>query len=101
MSHKILKKEKKTVEKFEGPEGTEEFILLETIHVPKAFLNSYPNPAKTQEVLGYVKKIGQLDEPILINKETRILSDGYRRYIVAKEMKMERVPVAYEKGYLN
>ncbi|WP_121614185.1 hypothetical protein [Mesobacillus foraminis] len=98
MSHKIVKSEVKSGEKSKGPEGTEEFILLETIHVPVAFLNSYPNPVKTEEVLNYVKETGQLDEPILINKETRILSDGYRRYIIAKEMKIERVPVAYEKG---
>ncbi|MBT2756821.1 hypothetical protein J7E71_12760 [Mesobacillus foraminis] len=70
MSHKIVKREEKTVKKSKGPEGTEDFILLETIHVPEAFLNSYPNPAKTQEVLNYVKETGQLDEPILINKET-------------------------------
>jgi hypothetical protein len=40
---------------------------------------------------------GHLDEPIVINRETKILSDGYRRYIMAKKEKMDVVPVSYEK----
>lgn len=94
---KLVKEKRTALQESKVPAGTEDFILLETIHVTEAFLNSYPNPEKTKQVLDYVKETGQLDEPILINKESRILSDGYRRYIVAKEMKMELVPVAYEK----
>src|SRR5437763_1269834 len=62
-----------------------------------AFINSRPNPEKTQQVVDYVKRTGYLDEPIIINRETKILTDGYRRYIVAKKVKMDVVPVAYEK----
>lgn len=94
---KLGKEKREALEKLKAPAGTEDFIPLETIHVTEAFLNSYPNPEKTQQVLDYVKETGQLDEPILINKESRILSDGYRRYIIAKKMKMDFVPVAYEK----
>ena len=92
-----VKAEVKTEEKPKGPEGTEDFILLEQISVPETFLNSTPNPEKTQQVIEYVKRIGYLDEPIIINRDTKILSDGYRRYIVAKKAKMNLVPVAYEK----
>jgi ParB-like chromosome segregation protein Spo0J len=84
-------------EKPKAPNGTEDFISLEQISVPEAFLNSHPNPEKTQQVVDYVKQTGCLDEPITINRETKILSDGYRRYIVAKKMKLDLVPVVYEK----
>jgi len=84
-------------EKPKGPEGTEDFILLDQIIVPEEFLNSHPNPEKTQQVIDYVKRTGYLDEPIIINRDTKILSDGYRRYIVAQKVKMVMVPVAYEK----
>ena len=33
----------------------------------------------------------------MINRDTKILTDGYRRYIAAKEMKMNLVPIVYEK----
>lgn len=79
------------------PEGTEDFVLLQQIIVSEEFLNSRPNPEKTQQVIDYVNRTGYLDEPITINRDTKILTDGYRRYIVAKEMKLNLVPVAYEK----
>lgn len=91
------KDEVKAEEKPKGPDGTEDFILLEQISVPEAFLNSRPNPEKTQQVVDYVKRTGYLDEPIMINRETKVLTDGYRRYVVAKETKIDLVPVAYEK----
>lgn len=92
-----VKAEGKAEEKTKGPEGTEDFVSLRSIIVPEAFLNSYPNPDKTQQVIDHVKQTGQLDEPILINRDTMILSDGYRRYVVANQMEMDVVPVAYEK----
>ncbi|MGM0867467.1 MAG: plasmid stabilization protein [Bacillota bacterium] len=101
MSKEPVKEEEKREEKPKGPEGTEDFISIEQISVPEAFLNSRPNPEKTQQVIEYVKRTGYLDEPIIINRETNILSDGYRRYIVAKQVKMDVVPVAYEKGSIE
>jgi hypothetical protein len=47
-------------EKPKGPEGTEDFVSLENIIVPEAFLNSTPNPEKTQQVIDYVKRTGYL-----------------------------------------
>lgn len=90
-------KQEKKAEKPKAPEGTEDFVSIGTIVVPEEFLNSHPNPEKTQQVLDHVKQTGFLDEPIIINRENSILSDGYRRYVVAKQMKMDLVPVAYEK----
>jgi ParB-like chromosome segregation protein Spo0J len=79
------------------PDGTEEFILLEQIVVSEEFLNSHPSVEKTQQVIDHVKRTGYLDEPIMINRDTKILTDGYRRYIAAKKVGMDLVPIVYEK----
>ena len=44
----------------------------------------------------FVKRTGHLDKPLTIEKETKVLKDGYRRYIVAKTVKMDKVPVVYD-----
>ena len=87
----------KAEEKPKGPKGTEDFISLKQIVVPEEFLNSRPNPEKTQQVVNYVKRTGHLDEPLTINRDTKVLTDGYRRYIVAQKIELDLVPVAYEK----
>ncbi|WP_289318961.1 hypothetical protein [Peribacillus sp. NJ4] len=87
----------KPQEKPKSPKGTEDFIALKEIVVPEAFLNSHPNPEKTQQVVNYVKQNGYLDEPLTINRETNLLTDGYRRYIVAQQLELEIVPVVYPK----
>jgi len=43
-----------------------------------------------------VKRTGHLDKPLTIDKSSKVLKDGYRRYIVAKTVKMDKVPVVYE-----
>ena len=79
------------------PDETEEFILLNQIVVTEEFLNSNPSVEKTQQVLNHVKRTGCLDEPITINRDTKILKGGYRRYISAQKVGMELVPIIYEK----
>jgi ParB-like chromosome segregation protein Spo0J len=49
-----------------------------------------------QKVIEFVKRTGYLDEPLTIDKESKVLKDGYRRYVVAKIIKMDQVPVVYE-----
>ncbi|MDM5224443.1 hypothetical protein QUF86_27695 [Peribacillus sp. NJ11] len=44
-----------------------------------------------------MKQNGYLDEPLTINRESNLLTDGYRRYIVAQQLELEIVPVVYEK----
>ncbi|MED4061050.1 plasmid stabilization protein [Priestia megaterium] len=78
------------------PKGTQDLLNFEDIIVPEEFLKTRPNPEKTQKVIDFVKRTGRLDEPLTIEKDSRILKDGYRRYIVAKTVKMDKVPVAYE-----
>ncbi|MCM3196749.1 plasmid stabilization protein [Priestia megaterium] len=92
--------EKKTEEKkttlSNQPKGTQDLLNFDEIIVPEEFLKTRPNPEKTQKVIDFVKRTGRLDEPLTIEKESNILKDGYRRYVVAKTVKMDQVPVVYE-----
>jgi hypothetical protein len=83
------------------PDGTEDFILLDQIVVTEEFLNSHPSVEKTKLALNHVKRTGYLDEPIMINQDTKVLLDGYTRYIAAKDMKMNLVPIVYENQVKN
>jgi hypothetical protein len=78
------------------PKGTQDLVSFDEIVVPEAFLKTRPNPEKTEKVIEFVKRTGRLDEPLTIEKESKILKDGYRRYVVAKTVKMDKVPVVYE-----
>ncbi|WP_322551641.1 plasmid stabilization protein (plasmid) [Priestia megaterium] len=92
--------EKKTEEKkttlSNQPKGTQDLLNFDDIVVPEAFLKTRPNPEKTQKVIDFVKRTGRLDEPLTIEKGSNVLKDGYRRYVVAKTVKMDKVPVVYE-----
>ncbi|WP_425204045.1 plasmid stabilization protein [Priestia megaterium] len=78
------------------PKGTQDLLNFEDIIVPEEFLKTRPNLEKTQKVIDFVKRTGRLDEPLTIEKDSKVLKDGYRRYIVAKTVKMDKVPVVYE-----
>jgi hypothetical protein len=78
------------------PKGTQDVVSFDEIIVPEAFLKTRPNPVKTEEVIEFVKRTGHLDKPLTIDKGSKVLKDGYRRYIVAKTVKMDKVPVVYE-----
>jgi hypothetical protein len=78
------------------PKGTKDVVSFNDIIVPEAFLKTRPNPVKTEEVIEFVKRTGHLDKPLTIEKGSKVLKDGYRRYIVAKTMKMDHVPVVYD-----
>jgi len=78
------------------PKGTQDVVSFDEIIVPEAFLKTRPNPVKTEEVIEFVKRTGHLDKPLTIEKDSKVLKDGYRRYIVAKTVEMDKVPVVYE-----
>lgn len=80
------------------PEGTEDFLPLSDITIPEGFLSFQPSWIKTRKVISFVKHRGYLDEPITVNRETKLLIDGYRRYVVAQELGLKLVPVTYEKA---
>ncbi|ADE72544.1 MULTISPECIES: hypothetical protein [Priestia] len=99
VSQPVAKEEKKAAPQQKQlstqPKGTQDVVSFEEIIVPEAFLKTRPNPEKTQKVIDFVKRTGYLDEPLTIEKGSKILKDGYRRYIVAKTVKMDKVPVVY------
>jgi len=78
------------------PKGTQDVVNFDDIIVPEEFLKTRPNPEKTQKVIDFVKRTGHLDEPLTIEKGSKVLKDGYRRYVVAMTVKMDKVPVVYE-----
>ncbi|WP_245210767.1 plasmid stabilization protein [Priestia aryabhattai] len=77
------------------PKWPQDVVSFDEIIVPEAFLRTRPNPEKTQKVVDFVKRTGHLDKPLTIEKGSKVLKDGYRRYVVAKTVKMEKVPVVY------
>ena len=71
-------------------------MKLTDIVVPNCFLNTTPRASKLIEINKYYNKFGQLDKPIVINKDGMLL-DGYARYIVAIRMGLTDVPVVIGK----
>ena len=77
------------------PEGATEVIPLQDIYVPEPILQTTPRAEKQEKVIRKIQETGTIDQPILIDRETKQLKDGYSRYYVAKKMQLERVPVCY------
>ncbi|MFP7224786.1 hypothetical protein SFC42_16995 [Priestia filamentosa] len=77
------------------PKGTKDWLSLEEIKVPETFLQFTPGIAKQKAVEESIEKNGTVDKPIIINPDTYELIDSYSRYYVAKQRKLERVPVNY------
>ncbi|MFP3887213.1 hypothetical protein HPB58_16410 [Priestia filamentosa] len=77
------------------PKGTRDWMSLEEIKVPEAFLQFTPGIAKQKAVEESIKKNGTVDKPIIIDPDTHELLDSYSRYFVAKKKNLDRVPVHY------
>ncbi|KYG32956.1 ParB N-terminal domain-containing protein [Priestia endophytica] len=77
------------------PKGTKDWMSLDDIKVPETFLQFTPGIAKQKAVEESIEKNGTVDKPIMINPETHELVDSYSRYYVAKQKKLDRVPVHY------
>ncbi|MCY8234187.1 hypothetical protein [Priestia endophytica] len=92
---KEVKKNEETEKQVLVPKGTREWMPLEDIKVPEAFLKFTPGMAKQKTVEESIEKNGTVDKPIIIHPETHELLDSYSRYYVAKKKKLDRVPVHY------
>lgn len=72
-------------------------VPLEQIAIPEAFLRTLPNAQRTAELQMQVQKWGQLDEPVVVERTIEppgyLLKDGYRRYLIARQLGWETVPV--------
>lgn len=72
-------------------------IALSQVKVPDKFLLRKPSRAKTQALQEAVAAHGQLDEPIVVRPafdgSGYVLYDGYRRYVVARQLGWTTIPV--------
>ena len=68
---------------------------LNEILIPEQFIKTPPGRWKIEETIGYYKKHGKFDKPIKVNRNTMMLTDGYKRYVAAKELKLTEVQVQF------
>ncbi|MCQ6530522.1 plasmid stabilization protein [Bacillus mycoides] len=88
-------KKKEEPEQEYAPEGTEAILPLDKIVLGETYQISVPRQEKQDRVAQAIEKTGTIDEPILIDKENKILRDGFSRYFVARKMKLDRIPVRF------
>jgi hypothetical protein len=76
-----------------APPYTDELIKIEKIVIPEEFKT--PRAERMQEVREFYEKRKHFDEPITVHRDTMILINGYRRYTLAQEIGIKRVPIRY------
>lgn len=77
------------------PEGANDLMWLRDIRIPKEFSEKKVRREKVDVVMKYYNLHKEFDKPIVI-KGKRLLIDGYARYVVAKILNIDRVPVKFE-----
>jgi hypothetical protein len=70
------------------------YLPLSEIYVLEHFAKSTPRDWKIRRVKDRLGAKKKLDKPITINKDHYIV-DGYTRYLVAREIGMQYVPVRW------
>ena len=73
----------------------EEFCSLSEILIPEQFIKTPPGIGKIEETISYYNKHGEFDKPIKVNKRTMMLTDGYKRYVAAKELGLTEIQVQF------
>ena len=73
----------------------EKFIDINKIKIPKAFSDSTPKSYKYKNIEDFFLQNNKFDKPIVIRRNN-ILTDGYIRYLVAKNNNVEKIPFIYE-----
>ena len=75
-------------------------VPLEQIAIPDAFLRTPPSAPRTAELQAQIREQGQLDEPLVVERTVEplgyLLKDGYRRYLIARQLGWTMVPVQVE-----
>ena len=66
-------------------------VLISDIVIPDAFKNTAPNNIKMERIRQYVNVYNTVDEPVTISS-SNVLTDGYIRYLIAKENNMQPIP---------
>ena len=72
-------------------------IKLTDIIIPESFKNHYPAEYKLNKVRDYYNKNGKIDRPVVLDGQT--LTDGYVRYLVAKELCLEEINYVKAREY--
>lgn len=70
-------------------------LALSEISIPAPFKKTKPNREKINALKEYIQKTGTLDQTIIVHPKTRMLVDGFARYLAAKELGMNEVPVQF------
>jgi hypothetical protein len=87
-------KEKRTPEE-PVSRKTEDNIPLSEIVIPEPFLRTPPREEKVQEAIEYYKEHGKFDKPVFVKKKNMLLVDGFKRYVAAKNLGLNEVPVKF------
>lgn len=78
-------------------------IKVSEIIIPEKFIDSSPNEEKVKTIRQYINQHHKLGKPVVLNGN--ILVDGYIRYLVAVENKMDEIPfikaLDYKKEHPN
>lgn len=85
------------------PLGTEDIVNISDIIIPPEYKKTQPNKLKMDTFNTLYGVFGYLDKPITVQAELNeygnpnrlLLTNGYGRYLVAKNNKLSKVPVKY------
>lgn len=91
---KELKKKQAQEEATKGKKTasvTIEEIEMYKITVPDNFANTPPRREKVSEAVEYYKKHGKFDKPIVVKGSSYTITDGYKRYVAAKELDLTKI----------
>lgn len=69
-------------------------MFIKNISIPELFKERRVTKIKVQKVLDYYNKHKTFDKPITITNEN-VLIDGYSRYVAAKILRLNKVPIVY------
>jgi hypothetical protein len=69
-------------------------LLLSEIDVPKPFMKALPKEEKIQAAKERIQKEG-MKKPLVVHPKTKVLVDGFIRYLAAKELGFKEVPVQW------
>lgn len=70
------------------------WINLSEIKILPSFEKTPPKPRKMKEKYDYYNKTGKFHSPIILDKQFYLV-DGYTSYIIAKNYKINKVPVYF------
>jgi len=79
------------------PINTQTILPIGSITIPEEFLRTQPKPEKVEAAKAFYTKYGYLDKPIALNKD-HLLTDKYARYVAAKELGLNFLPVKIYEG---